>query len=204
MTKDLSYPLHWPAGWPRARGRSEAKFGQKDYSKSYQTTKRVTIATAMERLDAELTRLGARGIILSSNLERTLSGAPRSGQADPADPGVAVYFTLKGKDTVLACDRWYRAADNMVAIAKHIEAIRGMDRWGVGSIDQAFAGYQALPAPEQWFQVLGVASSATKATVDDAFKRLAHEAHPDKPNGSTAKMQRLNDARSRAYQENGW
>src|SRR3546814_9453399 len=86
--------------------------------------------SALDRLEAELTRLGARGIILSSNLERTLSGAPRSGQADPADPGVAVYFTLKGKDTVLACDRWYRAADNMVAIAKHIEAIRGMDRWG--------------------------------------------------------------------------
>src|SRR3546814_9041146 len=83
MTKDLSYPLHWPASWPRARGRSEAKFGQKDYSKAYQTTKRVTIATALDRLEAELTRLGARGIILSSNLERTLSGAPRSGQADP-------------------------------------------------------------------------------------------------------------------------
>src|SRR3546814_20238180 len=112
MTKDLSYPLHWPASWPRARGRSEAKFGQKDYSKAYQTTKRVTIATALDRLEAELTRLGARGIILSSNLERTLSGAPRSGQADPADPGVAVYFPLKGRDTVLACDRWYRAADN--------------------------------------------------------------------------------------------
>src|SRR3546814_6357435 len=62
MTKDLSYPLHWPASWPRARGRSEAKFGQKAYSKAYQTTKRVTIATALDRLEAELTRLGSRGI----------------------------------------------------------------------------------------------------------------------------------------------
>src|SRR3546814_3039654 len=83
MTKDLSYPLHWPASWPRARGRSEAKFGQKDYSKAYQTTKRVTIATALDRLEAELTRLGARGIILSSNLERTLSGAPRRDRKSP-------------------------------------------------------------------------------------------------------------------------
>lgn len=204
MSKDLSYPLSWPAGWPRARGRSEAKFGQKDYSKEYTSTKRVTIATGLERLQAELDRLGARGIILSSNLERTLSGAPRSGQPDPADPGIAVYFTLKGKETVLACDRWYRAADNMVAIAKHIEALRGMDRWGVGSIEQAFAGYQALPAPEQWFQVLGVRASATKVEVDAAFKRLAMEAHPDKQGGSHAKMQRLNDARDRAYAENSW
>src|SRR3546814_9529449 len=105
---------------------------------------RVTIATALDRLEAELTRLGARGIILSSNLERTLSGAPRSGQADPADPGVAVYFTLKGKDTVLACDRWYRAADNMVAIAKHIEAIRGMDRWGVGRSEEHTSELKSL------------------------------------------------------------
>src|SRR3546814_19176946 len=110
MTKDLSYPLHWPASWPRARGRSEAKFGQKDYSKAYQTTKRVTIATALDRLEAELTRLGARGIILSSNLERTLSGAPRSGQADPADPGVAVYRSEErrvGEEGVSTCrSRW--------------------------------------------------------------------------------------------------
>ena len=204
MTKDLSYPLHWPTSWPRARSRADAKFGQKDYSKSYQTTKRVTISVALDRLQAELDRLGARNVILSTNLERNLNGAPRSGQADPADPGVAVYFTLKGKDTVLACDRWYRCADNMVAIAKHIEAIRGMDRWGVGSIEQAFAGYQALPAPEQWFQVLKVRADAPKADVDAAYRRLARDAHPDQPNGSHAKMQRINDARDRAYAEKSW
>src|SRR3546814_3449372 len=96
---------------------------------------------------------------------------------------------------LLACDRWYRAADNMVAIAKHIEAIRGMDRWGVGSIDQAFAGYQALPAPEQWFQVLGLRASATKHEVDVAYRNKARDAHPDQANGDHAKMQRINDAR---------
>lgn len=204
MTKDLSYPLHWPAGWPRSRGRQQAKFSHKSHNGRWDESKPVTIAIALERMQAELDRLGAKSVILSSNLERTLSGAPRSGQADPADPGVAVYFTLKGKDTVLACDRWYRAADNMVAIAKHIEAIRGMDRWGCGSIEQAFAGYQALPAPEQWFQVLGIRASATKVEVDSAFKRLAMEAHPDKQGGDKAKMQRLNDARDRAYAENSW
>src|SRR3546814_7334655 len=75
----------------------------------------------------------------------------------------------------------------MVAIAKHIEAIRGMDRWGVGSIDQAFAGYQALPAPEQWFQVLGLRASATKHEVDVAYRNKARDAHPDQANGDHAK-----------------
>src|SRR3546814_17103392 len=83
----------------------------------------------------------------------------------------------------------------MVAIAKHIEAIRGMDRWGVGSIDQAFAGYQALPAPEQWFQVLGLRASATKHEVDVAYRNKARDAHPDQANGDHAKMQRRSDER---------
>jgi hypothetical protein len=58
-----------------------------------------------------------------------------------------VYFKLHGKDRVLACDKWDRVADNIAAIAAHIDAIRRQDRYGVGTIDQAFAGYSALPPP---------------------------------------------------------
>ena len=47
---------------------------------------------------------------------------------------------------VLACDRWDRPEHNLRAIAKHVEAIRGQERWGVGSVAQAFRGYQALPS----------------------------------------------------------
>jgi hypothetical protein len=32
-------------------------------------------------------------------------------------------------------------ADNIAAIAAHIDAIRRQDRYGVGTLDQAFAGY---------------------------------------------------------------
>ena len=62
----------------------------------------------------------------------------------PDDPGVAVYFQLHDKERVLACDKWDTVADNIAAIAAHIDGIRRQDRYGVGTIDQAFAGYSAL------------------------------------------------------------
>lgn len=189
-----AFPLQWPNGWVRAKYRRAASFKQ--------TTSRgwlgeLTVATARERLQRELDLLRAGYITLSTNIELRLDGLPRSGQSEPADPGVAVYFCLNGKQTVLACDRWNRVADNIAAIAKHIEAIRGMDRWGVGTAAQVFAGYQALPAPEQWWQVLGIERTAGRDEVNRAYRDKARTAHPDQ-GGSDAAMARLNSARDQA------
>lgn len=191
-----AYPLAWPAGWPRAKSRQRASFSKKTWDSSYrwQSTGRLSVADARQRLSDELDRLGARYVTLSTNLETRLDGQPRSNQAEPADPGVAVYFRLDGKDIVLACDKWDRVADNIAAVAKHIDAIRGMDRWGVGSTRQAFAGYEALPAPEQWWQVLGLSERAGREDIKAAYRQKAREAHPDQ-GGSDAAMARLNAAR---------
>lgn len=181
----MPHPLSWPAGRPRSTGRANAQF--KDYGH------RVSIATACNRLQEELDKIGADGIVLSTNVPARLDGTPRSGQPEPADPGAALYFRLAGRDTVLACDKWNRVADNIVAIAKHIEALRGQDRWGVGTIEQAFAGYQALPAPEQWWQVLGCKPDTPQDQVETVYRRLAKTFHPDH-GGSEADMARLNSA----------
>lgn len=186
-----AYPLHWPAGWPRATTRKTASFKESS-GRGYM--REVTVATARERLQEQLDMLRAQYPTLSTNLETRLDGQPRSGQREPTDPGAAVYFRLQGKDMALACDKWDRVADNIVALAKHIEALRGMDRWGVGTAAQAFAGYQSLPAPEQWFEVLGVAENATREGISAAYRAKARSAHPDH-GGSDAAMARLNAAR---------
>lgn len=64
---------------------------------------------------------------------------------------------------------------------KHIEALRGQERWGVGSLDQAFAGYAALPDPDtlQWWEVLHVKKNATDAEVRSAYIQLVRQHHPD-------------------------
>ena len=77
----------------------------------------------------------------------------------------------------------------MAAIAAHVECIRGIDRYGVGSIEQAFAGYDALPAPgaaKPWWQVLGFKpdeidrrSPTARAAIEVRFRELAKQYPPD-------------------------
>jgi hypothetical protein len=194
METPQRYPLSWPSGWPRARSRSTAQFGTMLRTGG---RKALNAGEAMDRLERELDAMGARNTVLSSNIELTLRGEPRSDRREPSDSGAAVYFELKGKTIALACDKWDRVADNIAAIAKHIEALRGQDRWGVGTLDRAFSGYEALPAPEQWFNVLGCSSKATRAQVEERFRKAAMLAHPDR-GGSVAEMARVNGAHEAA------
>lgn len=195
-----AYPLAWPAGWKRTppHQRGHAAFGamKARNGSSYAARVSLTLTEARGRLVAELDRLGAINEILSTNLHLRLDGWPKSGQAAPVDPGAAVYFTLKGRATVLACDKWERVEDNIAAIAKHIEALRGMERWGVGSIEQAFTGYAALPPPAPWWKTLKLDTpDASQDAIERAWRVLARNAHPDVPGGSHDKMTALNVAR---------
>lgn len=206
MTDVQRFPLQWPVGWKRtpAGSRMPARFGVRRASMpgGYASKQWLSVADALARLQSELRMLGAAGEVLSTNVVLRLDGLPRSGQPAPADPGAAVYFTLKGKPRCLACDRWTRVADNIAAIAAHVEAIRAVDRYGVGTMDQAFAGYAQLQAgPDDWRSVLGLGhDSVTMGDVDEAFKRLARTAHPD-AGGTDADMARLNQAREIARAE---
>jgi hypothetical protein len=201
---DQRYPLSWPAGWKRTpyHQRRAAAFSKRVQSaqSQWKRSERLDVGDGLDRLLGELKRLGASNAIISSNLRLRNDGLPYAQQAKTLDdPGVAVYFKLAGKPRVLACDRWNSAADNMAAIAGHIEAIRACDRYGVGSMEQAFAGYTALPpdASTDWWLVLGVTASATRDQIDEAYRRLAREAHPD-AGGSHDAMSRLNAARDAA------
>ena len=194
------YPLHWPATWPRHEFRHRANFGTKQAG---EFKRALTVSNATERLAREAHRLHARDEVLSTNLRLRLDGGPRSDQSAPSDPGVAFYFTLKGKPRVLACDRWHTVADNIAAIAAHIAAIRAVDRYGVGSLDQAFAGYTALPPTgRDWSIVLNVPPTATADEIERAFRDLARRAHPD-VGGSDHDMARLNHARDEALRDVG-
>jgi hypothetical protein len=99
-----------------------------------------------------------------------------------------------------ACDRWDRAQDDIYAIAMTIEALRGIERWGSGSmVEQAFTGFVALPPPrsvstDPW-ELLGIRPGATEAEIDAAYREKAKKAHPDAPGGSVEAMQALNEAR---------
>lgn len=210
MSEQQRYPLSWPNGWKRTppAARQRASFAKSvtehgparpDGSREARTRqKALSPADASLRLQREIDRLGGYDAILSTNLKLRLDGVPRSDQGEPFDPGAAVYFQFNKKPLCLACDRWDRVADNIAALAQHIDALRRIDRYGVGSLDQAFTGYAALPPmPTDWWAVLEVSPTATLDDVDEAFKRLAYNAHPDR-GGTHDQMARLSEARQAA------
>ncbi len=178
-----AYPLTWPIGRPRARSREHARF-------------KTALGAAIQNVHREVALLGGVQLVISSNLLLRRDGLPSARSGYIGDVGVAVYFELKKKPMCFACDRWDAVQDNMQAIAKTIEALRGIERWGSGSmVEQAFTGFLALPAPEQPWQTLGLSTSnPTRDEVEQAHRRLAMKHHPDRGDTTDA-MGRINAAR---------
>lgn len=182
-----AYPLYWPEGWQRTKWRQQSKF-------------KTGFGAARNFLFAELERMGASKIVLSTNIPLRNDGLPRANvRPDFGDPGVAVYFERKGKRMVFACDKFVQAYDNIYAIAKTIEAMRGIERWGASDMmERAFSGFKQLAAENEgpsWWGVLQVRAGATVEEIEAAYRQLAKIAHPDAPTGSHEAMSALNAAR---------
>jgi hypothetical protein len=198
-----AHPLSWPDGWPRTpagkRQDSKNRFKRPGRNQPYWT-----FAEARDELGNELDRMGARNVVLSSNYELRLDGLPRGNQARPDDTGVAVYFTLKGVQKVMACDMHVRAEENMRSIALALDAMRALERHGGGvMMERAFEGFTALPAPgakRNWREVLGFEPNAAvyEAAIDAKYRDLAKMHHPDRPGGSHDAMAELSRARDEA------
>lgn len=190
-----AFPLYWPENRPRTpdhrrqRSRFQTGFGM-----------------AVRSVMNELRLLGARLPIISTNVPLRRDGLPLASAKRINDPAAAVYFTYKDRQTCFACDRWDKVEDNIWAIAKTIEAMRGIARWGTGDmLDAAFRGFTALPAPGDfdWRHELRVEdySPSTRAQAEAAYRLKAKQRHPDIPGGSAEAMARLNKAIEMAREE---
>lgn len=187
-----AFPLSWPHGWKRSFKRKQSAF-------------RTTFAKARDELfrNLKLMGVGDWNVILSTNIPLRRDGLPYSGQANPDDPGVAIYFKYKEKDMVFACDTYYNATDNLWAVCKTIEAIRGIQRWGASDMmERAFTGFTALPASKgnHWSEILGVSKNSSFEIVKSAYRKLALVSHPDK-DGTNEEMAKINKAFSEAEKE---
>ncbi len=102
----VAYPLKWPDGWERTPSHRRSNYSR------FKTT----FEQARQRLSDELRLLGAKNIVISTNLELRRDGQPRAEMArrKMADPGVAVYFTYRGgKQMAMARDAFENVHDNM-------------------------------------------------------------------------------------------
>lgn len=195
-----AFPLSWPAGWKRTplSSRTRARFSQ--------SSSDLTVAQATKRVIGELCRMGVRDwqLIISSNLQLRNDGLPRSGQREPDDPGVAVYWRDSTQDghpmRCMAVDRYDRVADNLAAIAATLDAMRAIERHGGAEVlNRAFTGFTALPgagSSEHWSDVLEVDRDATREQIDAAYRRLRSQHHPDR-GGDAEQFHRI----TKAYEE---
>lgn len=210
MSNPTNYPLNWPAGKPRTpwNRRVAGAFNRKEHgtktwsdgsSYNYTQTKVLTLAVAVDRVLAEVRRMGGvRGLVISTNVALRLDGYPKSGQRAPEDPGVAIYFALDGDPVALACDRYKSVEHNMAAIAAHLSASRAIERHGVGSLREIFRGFMALPSAinvDDWREELG--NPNTVAQAEEVYYERMKTAHPD-VGGSEAEAAKLNAAIARA------
>lgn len=175
-----AFPLAWPPGFPRSERREAGQF-------------KTTLEAALRNVEGSLRKFGGDSrkpvsrVVISSNY--TL------GVRSPADPGVAVYFTWDGMEVCIPVDRYATLASNLQAIHHIVEARRTELRHGTLHLVRAtFRGFAALPAPGRpWRDVLGVGQSDAIERVEQSYRRLAAEAHPDR-GGSHDRMSELNRA----------
>lgn len=200
-----TYPLTWPTGQARTTRPARAKFG---YRSTGNGERILTVAEARDRLLKEIRRLqGEKHAIkgpvrISSNLQQNQDGSIRGQQPQPHDTGIAVYFYRRGKPYVLASDAWDTVQANMKAITMHIDALRGQERWKVGSLEQAMRGYE-LPATASktpWWTVLGVERTASLEVIEARYRQLALERHPDR-GGTDEAMAELSEAIRKVREE---
>lgn len=186
MSELSAFPLQWPAGYPRtAMPSSNFRF--------YPST--LTFET--KGLREELGRMSARGIVISTNIPVKNDGNPYSTYTKPADVGVAVYFTVDNKAMALCCDKWNTVEANLRALVMSVDAMRGLDRWGVSEImNRAFMGFKALPekaASFPWWEILGLSRNCTRKEIEAGYKKKIKLHHPDN-GGDPLKWQELQEA----------
>lgn len=184
------YPLHWPEGVPRSERRESSRM-------------KATLAKALENVRESLRLFGqdTGKPVTEAALSSNVGGLSLSEQR-VKDPGVAVWFKWDGAPRCIAVDRYLTPAENLQAIHHIIEARRTeMRHGGLHIVRQTFKGFTALPAAEQWWQVLDLPATATAEDVEAAYRRLAKAAHPD-AGGSNDAMARLNRAREQGRAAN--
>lgn len=199
----MVYPIRWPEGQKRRATwkRQDAKF-------------KISLGMARDHLVNELKLLGARYVVISSDLQTRLDGLPYANQRQPSDCGVAVYFDYDGESMVFACDKWRKIEHNVRAVGKTIEAIRGIARWGsTDMMKRAVSAFKALPdqpAAEDWRRVLDL-SQIPRVTMPDAkahflalakkkYRELSRIHHADM-GGNEEEMKRVNIAWEAAQRE---
>jgi hypothetical protein len=206
---DQAFPLQWPEGWPRTpydRRKNDHAFRGRYNYQTHTGGGELQIGKARDGLMAELKSLGAKDVILSTNMPLRNDGLPyANGRLKDGDPGVAVYFELKKRKLVMARDAYHTLAGNMRSLALAVDAMRQLQRHGGDRMmERAFTGFVAIAPPDwkkPWREVFGVKPD-WRGDLQSLYREKARNRHPD-AGGNDSLMAELNVAYEEAQREFG-
>lgn len=180
----------------------------------------VTWTATLDLLDRELFMLGAQSWILQIDIPE--SKIRRDGgiyaNAAPTSPAVRVCFESRHGPLRYACDRFTHWQANVRAIALALEALRKVERYGVGGRGEQYRGWTAIASrphelsPEQAAELIahwaagemtgltGATLLANPAMLTSAYRAAARATHPDRT-GDPDTFARINAARDLLVKE---
>jgi hypothetical protein len=190
-------PLRWPVGWPRNQNPAWATF-------------KASASTTINDLESVMDRLECTNVVITTNHPVRLDGGLRTARdIVPDDTGVALYFTRRGEELCIPCDKFMTTYANLRAIGLTLEYIRRMESYGTSEmVNAVFRGFKALPesiimGPGQsraWYEVLQVSDMADPEIIRSAWRRLIARYHPD--NQATGDPVKFDEVQ-KAYKESG-
>lgn len=168
----FSNPLQWVNHIQRAKNRVKSKFKAHSVSKSCKLIK------------SQIGLMKGTDCIITSNIPTKTTGfASVKLYGNSQDTGVSIFFKLNGVQKVIQVDKYDDSNSNLYALAKSVEAMRNLERWGgVQVMGGMFTGFAALPAPDQvtastmTFYFEGF---TTKAAARPQYLDLCKKLHPD-------------------------
>lgn len=185
--------LDWPDGFERTPA-SEREPNHNFEATLGQTTS--DLETELDRLDPERWRVSIGNQHTKSN------GLPLH-NANPDDPGFALYWRKDGEQFAVACDAYSRLRDNVreVYLWVHETRLRGNREVETGETEFAAARLpsgddDAITTPVPPAEVLDVSPNASPEEVREAYRERVKEVHPDQ-GGSEEEFHRVERAKEK-------
>ncbi len=161
----------------------------------------------LDLLDRELQMIGAEDVLIQLKCDRSQirqDGWPRSDCRAYA-PVILTFRRPNGQSVSMPCDTYAHWNDNLRAVAKSLEALRAVDRYGVTANGEQYRGFAALTDNAYsmthgqaigWLAALYETTSAAVERDAERFVRTAlKDCHPDSPRGNPEKFKRAMAAR---------
>jgi hypothetical protein len=171
----------WPHEATASRRHAQFKSPGRTVDGKYKPGTRINWDETLRLLEYEVWMLakgrGQPEILIGVGLSEydiRLDGAPRANARPMAHPGVEISFDSRYGRLTYATDVFTDWRDNVRAVAKGLEALRAVERWGVAKRGEQYAGFALLTAgPSQ--EELGRQLVERHGSVTEALRAT----HPD-------------------------